>query len=195
MVPHRRYHRSFLSAVEDFLAVGEERYAPLVDWPADGAFAGLRFTLEDVRSPRTFADLVDLLAAQERPHAPRPPGRGASTERWIVAEDRFVGRISLRHDLDELLLTWGGHIGYVVRPSARRRGHATAALAAMLPLALERGLARVLVTCDEDNLGSRRVIEACGGRYEDSREGKRRYWVPTAATAATVPATPACPQT
>jgi predicted acetyltransferase len=49
----------------------------------------------------------------------------------------------------------------------------------MLPLCAERGLGQVLVTCDEENVASRKVIEANGGRYEDSNEGKRRYWVPT----------------
>ena len=49
----------------------------------------------------------------------------------------------------------------------------------MLPLCADLGIDPVLVTCDEDNLPSRRVIESNGGVYEDSREGKRRYWVPT----------------
>ena len=73
-----------------------------------------------------------------------------------------------------------GHIGYSVRPSARRQGHATAALRRSLKVARERlGLERVLVTCAEDNPASRTVIEACGGTYEDSREHTRRYWITT----------------
>ena len=93
---------------------------------------------------------------------------------------QVVGRISLRHELTAWLLEVGGHIGYAVRPSARRRGHATRALALMLPVAADHGLDRVLVTCDVDNVGSRRVIEANGGVLEDVRGTKRRYWVPTA---------------
>jgi predicted acetyltransferase len=73
----------------------------------------------------------------------------------------------------------GGHIGYAVRPTARRRGHATAALALMLPVAAERGIDPVLVTCDTDNVGSRRVIEANGGVLEDVRGQKMRYWIRT----------------
>ena len=46
--------------------------------------------------------------------------------------------------------------------------------------AAEHGLDRVLVTCDEDNVASRRTIERGGGVYEDSRNGKRRYWITTA---------------
>jgi predicted acetyltransferase len=77
------------------------------------------------------------------------------------------------------LLDYGGHIGYVVRPSVRRQGHATAMLAAALPVAASLGIDPVLVTCDHDNLGSRRVIEANGGVFEDQRDEKLRYWLPT----------------
>jgi predicted acetyltransferase len=90
----------------------------------------------------------------------------------------YVGRIQLRHELNELLWSWGGHIGYAVRPSARRRGHASAALLDMLEVCREHGIDPVLVTCDVDNDASRRVIERAGGEYEDTREGKLRYWVP-----------------
>ncbi|MFY9634598.1 MAG: GNAT family N-acetyltransferase, partial [Cellulosimicrobium cellulans] len=77
-------------------------------------------------------------------------------------------------------LEQGGHIGYSVRPSARRRGHASAALAAALPMARDLGISRALLTCDEDNFGSRATIEKNGGVYEDTRNGKRRYWIDTA---------------
>jgi predicted acetyltransferase len=73
----------------------------------------------------------------------------------------------------------GGHIGYDIRPSARRRGHATAMLAAALPVARSLGIGPALLTCDEDNTASRRVIEANGGVVEDKRGGKLRYWIPT----------------
>ncbi|WP_245735890.1 GNAT family N-acetyltransferase [Pedococcus cremeus] len=74
----------------------------------------------------------------------------------------------------------GGHIGYDVAPEHRRRGHATAMLRAMLPIAAEQyGIERALITCDHDNLASRKVIEACGGVFEDRRGEKLRYWVPT----------------
>ena len=100
---------------------------------------------------------------------------------WVVDdEDDYVGSLALRHELSPFLLREGGHIGYSIRPSARRRGHATAALRLALPVARrDLGLDRVLVTCLESNEGSRRAIEANGGAYEDSRNGTRRYWVPT----------------
>ncbi len=73
----------------------------------------------------------------------------------------------------------GGHIGHDIRPSARRRGHATAMLAAALPVARSLGINPALLTCDENNIASRRVIEANGGVLEDVRGGQLRYWAPT----------------
>jgi predicted acetyltransferase len=81
--------------------------------------------------------------------------------------------------LNDFLLNEGGHIGYSVRPSARLRGHATRALAFALPIARGLGISRILITCNEDNAGSRATIEKNGGIYEDTRNGKRRYWVDT----------------
>lgn len=176
--PSARFHRSFLAAADEFLAAGEDTYANLVSWPADEAFAGVTYTRASLEDPAEFAGFADFLAAQRFPETPRPASYVPYTELWMAEGDEYLGRITLRHELNELLLTWGGHIGYGVRPSARRRGRATRALAMMLPLAAELGIDPVLVTCDPDNAGSRRVIEKNGGVYEDTREGKRRYWVP-----------------
>jgi predicted acetyltransferase len=103
----------------------------------------------------------------------------SGTYLWMVDGETVVGRVSLRHELTPWLLEVGGHIGYAVRPSARRRGYASEALRLMLQVAAERGIDPALVTCDEDNVGSRRVIEANGGVLEDLRGGKLRFWVPT----------------
>ncbi|HEY7926376.1 MAG TPA: GNAT family N-acetyltransferase [Candidatus Dormibacteraeota bacterium] len=81
---------------------------------------------------------------------------------------------------NERLREVGGHIGYGVRRSARRRGHATAMLRGVLPKAFALGIHPALVTCRTDNLASRRVIEHNGGVLEDERRGELRYWVPTA---------------
>ena len=88
-----------------------------------------------------------------------------------------MGYLALRHALTPFLLEEGGHIGFSVRPSRRREGHATRALALALPRASALGLDQVLITCDDDNEGSRRTIEHNGGVYEDTRKGKRRYWI------------------
>ncbi len=108
--------------------------------------------------------------------------RVPSTYYWITAgdgasDDEVVGFLHLRHVLNEFLLERGGHIGYSVRPSARGRGHASAALALALREAAGRGIDRVLLTCDDDNEPSRRTIESNGGVLEDVRDGMRRYWI------------------
>lgn len=111
--------------------------------------------------------------------------RVASTYFWIAADagaadDDLVGFLHLRHTLNAWLLEQGGHIGYSVRPGARRRGHAVRALALGVQAAGRLGIERVLVTCDHDNEASRRTIEAGGGRLEDERAGRLRFWIPTA---------------
>jgi predicted acetyltransferase len=100
-----------------------------------------------------------------------------------AAGEEVVGFLSVRHTLTAWLFEEGGHIGYAVRPSRRRQGHATRALALAVRRAAELGLERALVTCDEDNLASKRTIEGNGAVYEDSRNGKRRYWIVTGAPA------------
>lgn len=96
-------------------------------------------------------------------------------------EERIVGMIDLRHRLNDFLAEYGGHIGYSVRPDERRRGYARRMLALALKAAEQRGMERILITCDEDNEGSRRTIEANGGVFERtaSLEGEtlRRYWI------------------
>ena len=90
-----------------------------------------------------------------------------------------VGRLAIRHRLNDFLLDVGGHIGYDVRPSRRREGHAREMLRQALPWAHGLGIDSALVTCDDDNAASLRVIEAAGGVLEDVRGVKRRYWVRT----------------
>ena len=182
--PHPRLHRSYLAALDELTAAGDEQYARVHSWPAEGGFPGIEATRESLAAPEAFAAYCRFLLEQRDPATPRPRAYTAFTELWMAegeAFDEYVGRITLRHELTEPLFEWGGHIGYVVRPSARRRGHASAALAGMLEVCRTLGIDPVLVTCDVDNDASRRTIERAGGRYEDTRAGKLRYWIPLAA--------------
>ena len=93
----------------------------------------------------------------------------------------MVGAVNIRHDLNDYLLKYGGHIGDGIRPSERRKGYATE----MIRLALEEcrklGLTRVLMTCDKNNIGSAKSIIRNGGILENEvlEEGsiKQRYWI------------------
>jgi predicted acetyltransferase len=105
------------------------------------------------------------------------------THLWAVAEERFVGRISIHHELNDALRVEGGHIGYDTVPSFRGRGVATEMLRQALPVARALGLASVLLTCDETNAASIRVIERNGGSLRETkaldanRPRKRYYWI------------------
>jgi predicted acetyltransferase len=176
--PDPRLHASYVAALDELAAEGNGRYFDLVLRPEDG-FSGVSFTREALADPVVFGSFCDYTRALALEETPKPAAWVTGTYLWMVESDEVVGRISLRHELTPWLREVGGHIGYAVRPSARRRGHASKAVALMLPLCAERGLEQVLITCDVDNLGSRRVIEANGGALEDVRNGKLRFWVPT----------------
>ena len=132
--------------------------------------------------PEGFARYVAWRLDRALEESPRTHGHVPCTFFWVVDDeepDTYLGSASVRHRLTPFLLEVGGHIGYSVRPSARRRGVATEALRLLLPHAAALGIDPALVTCDVDNIGSARVIEANGGVLEDVRGDKRRYWLPT----------------
>jgi predicted acetyltransferase len=98
------------------------------------------------------------------------------------AEDRIYGAVSIRHRLNEDLLFRGGHIGYGIRPTERRKGFATKMLSLALEECREMNLKKVLVTCDKDNPGSARTIKNNGGKLEnevteDNGNIVQRYWI------------------
>lgn len=101
---------------------------------------------------------------------------------FLVSEDKkIVGAINIRHSLNDYLLNYGGHIGYGIRPSERKKGYASLMLSLALPIAKKLGIDRALVTCDKKNVGSASTIVINGGILENEvvEDGRltQRYWI------------------
>lgn len=158
--PSAHWEAAFIAMARESLAAGETRYARAIT-----DFAAYLHKLDAARSVEEAAlGLVPQLTF------------------WLVDEDAVVGSLRLRTRLTPALSDEGGHIGYDVRPSLRRRGYGTRLLQLGLAQAHARGIRPVLITCDADNLGSIAVIERNGGVFSDeslsTRSGKlkRRFW-------------------
>ncbi len=142
----------------------------------DGA-GGLR----RLESGRAWLDEVELFSRPETV----PEGKVLSTQFILVrgSDDRLLGMLQLRRELNEYLAKYAGHIGYSVRPSERRKGYAKRMLAMALDEARALGLERVMISCFVENEASRRTILANGGVFDstifDEGDGEtlERYWI------------------
>ena len=148
-----------LEMLADFEAAGSRQ---------DGFFGGVDFVYEDwletiqlaeagLGLPEGFVPYIQLIS--------------------FAADGQAVGFLNLRLRLNDYLLQEGGHIGYSIRPSQRRKGLAKLQLKLGLAEARKQGLERVLITCDEDNEASRRTILSAGGVYENTIDRSQRYWI------------------
>ena len=140
---------------------------------------GFEFLL-DYEPTMSWARYLQVLE-EHRQGKSLPPERVPATFLVAVIGSDIVGRISIRHQLNDYLASVGGHIGYAVLSQFRRRGYATEMLGQGLVIARALGIDRVLVTCDDDNVASAAVIERSGGvldRLVEQGPGvppKRRY--------------------
>jgi predicted acetyltransferase len=169
-----------IELVSPTVALRDEVVACLADFagtPMDGS--GITDPSRPPLSDDEWIEFVTGRLAEEDPDTELVDGWVHCTSRWIrdTGSGEVLGFLAVRHRLTPYLLEAGGHIGYSVRPGARRRGVATAALALGLEIAAGLGIDPVLITCDTDNIASRRTIEGAGGTLEDVRGGKRRYWI------------------
>lgn len=137
------------------------------------------------RYEHALEDFDDYLAELERYRTGRdlPPSHVSSSAYFLLVAGKLVGSGNLRHELNENLSVMGGHIGYAVRPSARRKGYGSLILALTLEKARARGLEKVFLTCDADNAASAKIIEKHGGRlvdqliYEPTGKLISQYWI------------------
>ena len=166
VAPRAELAGSYRSLVREFTDAGE----PLVPFT-------LEFPHED------FEALLGQLAAFSRGDG-LPPGFVPHTTLWLVGDGQEVlGVSNLRHVLTPRLLVEGGNIGYGVRPSARRQGHATRLLQGTLEHARGIGLDSALLTCAKGNAASVATIRRCGGVFDSEEfiparnEVVQRYWI------------------
>ena len=161
--PALAYKDPCLDAVREFHAAGE-------------------YDVDAEQLATQFEDLIGRLRAAKDPTT-APAGELPYEDFWLMEGDEWIGKLTLRTTINAQYLHAGGHIGYEVRPSKRRSGYGTALLRLGLEKARERGLQRVLLTCDETNIGSRKIIEANGGQLENAvvvagqAVQKLRYWI------------------
>jgi predicted acetyltransferase len=161
-----------------------ENVVPTLETPSErlrAAFIEMAMEFKEQGNPRYVQDAEDFAGFLSRV---RDDAEGPVSRFWLVHDGQILGSSRLRHALTPELEHEGGNIGYDIRPSARRRGFGTMLLRLTLERALARGLARVRITCDADNVGSIRVIEKNGGVLDGevlSRERGstmiRQYWI------------------
>jgi predicted acetyltransferase len=164
--PDVSYRKAFIAMAEDYRRAGEHRHQQV--------------SLDEVG----FATYVQTLQKASRGIGLRS-GWVPATTYWLMRPNSpvILGVSVLRHWLTATLEKEGGHIGYMITPSQRRKGYGTQQLALCLEKACAMGLDRVLVTCDTDNVGSARIIQNNGGVFEDevisdiSGKPVSRYWI------------------
>ena len=164
--PAEKFEASYRSLVAEFVA-RKETLIPIV----------LQYEASDfkayIQRLRNEAEGIGL-----------PAGYVPASTFWLVdGQNELVGVAHLRQRLNESLMSYGGHVGYGVRPTRRNEGFATLLLRLVLQRAKALGIDRALVTCDKKNLASARVIVKNGGVLESEvpREGEeiiiQRYWI------------------
>jgi predicted acetyltransferase len=164
IIPVKAYYQSYIEAIEEYRKHDVSTYA-FFDINKYDIF-------EKYENYRTGNNL--------------PDGYVKSTYLWFVDGDEFIGEVSIRHSLTDSLLRFGGHIGYGIRYSKWNQGIGTIMLAMALKYAKEvLGLQKILITCNDNNYGSARVIEKNGGILQDKIVNNidgvdritRRYWI------------------
>lgn len=167
--PTIKYKNSFLEALREYQAV-----------KADDRLDIYELSLLSLQTD--FPTYIkNLLSESNGKNLPK--GYVPQTTYWLIDNDEFIGRLSIRHTLSDSLLKFGGHIGYDIRPSKREMGYGKKILALGLVRAKALGIEKALVTCDVTNIGSKKIIEANGGIFENrlptelGKPDKLRYWI------------------
>lgn len=148
--PTIEYKAQVLAYKKDFIDHGEKIYG-------SGGLA----------RAKSYEEWLDIVRKQENPKT-CPKGRVPATQFLVVRteDDKVVGMLNIRHRLDDYLKTYGGHIGGSTISTERRKGYARSALVRALEECKALGIKKVLITCDEYNIGSIKVLESIGAKLE-----------------------------
>jgi predicted acetyltransferase len=169
-LPNIKYKNTYIDAVREFIKLGTDNES------TDHYF---KYDLDYFENNFDSFVKMHLDRVNTIPDESRVP----STQFWIIDDnDEYCGRVSLRHCLNVALSKHAGNIGYDIRPSKRKNHYATIALGLCLIEAKKIGLTKVLLTCDDDNIASIKIIEKNGGILQDkitqdSGIISRRYWI------------------
>ena len=161
VLPTAKYKKSFLDGFTQ-----ESQY---IDWTKEAVNKDFQGLIERLRG-RSFGLYL-------------PSGFVPDTYYWLVAGDEYIGTLTIRHRLNRHLMRIGGNIGYMIRPDKRGRGYGKEILRLGLKKAKAMDFKKVLITVDEDNIPSRKVIEANGGVLKNvvdqgnNLPKKMRFWI------------------
>ena len=164
VLPSLKYKEPFLEALKESVAEDTDT------------------TLVGPQENESFEDFVRRLNENSK-GINSPAGYVPATMFWLIDNGEVIGRVHIRHELDDFLLREGGNIGYYIKPSKRKMGYGKKILGLALQEAKKMGFSKVLITCDEDNIGSSKIIEGNGGVLENiveteiGKPRKKRYWI------------------
>jgi len=162
--PSIKYKHSFLQADREFMNDNMKPVRPESD------FSKYPELYTDFK---TYVNKVNARSGGKN----LPKGFVPDTTYWLVDGGKYIGSLSIRHRLTKHLKQIGGHIGYKIRPSERKKGYGTEILKLGLRKAKQLGLKKILLTCDYNNGPSRRIIEKNGGMLENRVRHKLRFWI------------------
>lgn len=165
--PNEKYFSSFIEGIKEFIQIGEFSNSKLENILLRKEIEGISENFDthnfDFKNNSNFVE---------------------SSTFWLINSlNEYIGEARIRHNLNENLFIFGGHIGYEIRPSKRLKGFGKIILKESLKEASKLGINNVLLTCNEDNIGSRKIIESNGGILEnivlvqETRRKHCRYWI------------------
>lgn len=165
------------------------RKADIIEYLNEFAAAGSEIngsgSLDRILSGWTFEQALERCSSMENKAYAEKAGRCPGKTFLLIRENdsRLVGTVNVRWDLNEAMLRFGGHIGYGIRPSERRKGYNKINLYLALKEAKKIGLDHVMIDCAASNTASDKTIQALGGVLErcekDPADGEMTnvYWI------------------